>query len=514
MTDGNLPLPGGVRPPSPARVSFSTRLLFITLLVSSLLVWNWPLSGTYPISKVLCWTEHFWKSLISGPGSPLPDPSSGPKWIVPGAEWLDTEGNPIQAHGGGLLKVHDIYYWFGEDKRHHGSNFRAVSCYVSADLYLWTRLPDALAPLEGTSISNESVVERPKVIYNPFNHDYVMWFHSDNLNYNAAEVGVAVSRTPEGPYTYISSFKPFGADSRDEGLYVDDDGSAYLLYASDWNNNFKIAQLTPDYRDVSHVTHVFYGGGYEAPGIIKKNGTYHLFISDLTGWWPNPNSHLSAPSLSGPWTKPTDIAPPKLRTYFSQNTYDLVLQPGDDEGQGMISLYMGDRWKSSQLGRSSYVWLPMTWKDDGTVWLDWVDIFSVDLKTGAVTIPTGTTYHAAYGMLHGTAQLGNCTACASKRVVHHLGAGGSVTIPDVQGSGGEHWVSVSYSNADWNWRETTVRVNGGPSKTLAQPDTQNGAVFLSVPIKVELRNSSDNYITFGHNQTTYAGDLDKIIVYA
>ncbi|KZT60607.1 carbohydrate-binding module family 35 protein, partial [Calocera cornea HHB12733] len=513
MAEGKLPLPGGARSPSSVRVLFSKRRLVITLLLSALLVWNWSIFNPYPVPSLLCWTARLLTSQLPGPGSPLPEPPSGPKWIVPGAEWLDTAGNPIQAHGGGLLKVNDIYYWFGEDKEHHGSNFRAVSCYASTDLYLWTRLPDALSPLEGSSISNQSVLERPKVIYNALNDDYVMWFHSDNLQYNAAEVGVAYSRTPEGPYTYLRSFKPFGADSRDDGLYVDDDGSAYLLYASDWNNNFKIAQLTPDFRDVREVTHVFYGGGYEAPGIIKKNGTYHLFISGLTGWWPNANSHLSAPSLSGPWTKPKDIAPSKLRTYFSQNTYDLVLQPGDDQGRGMMSLYMGDRWKSNQLGKSSYIWLPMTWSDDDGVWLDWIDIFSVDVKTGAITIPTGTAYHAAQGTLHGSAQLGNCTACASKRVVHHIGAGGSVTIPNIQGSGGSHWISVYYTNADWSWRETTMSVNGGPSIILAQPDTQNRAAFLSVPIRVALKNSSSNYITFGRNQTSYAGDLDKIIVY-
>lgn len=294
---------------------------------------------------------------------------------------------------------------------------------------------------------------------------------------------------------------------------MDDDGSAYLLYASDWNNNFKIAQLTPDFRNVSNVTHVFYGGGYEAPGIIKKNGTYHLFISGLTGWWPNANSHLSAPSLSGPWSKPKDIASPKLRTYFSQNTYDLVLQPGDSEGQGMVSLYMGDRWKSSQLGRSSYIWLPMKWNGNGSVWLDWVDIFSLDAKTGAIVIPNGTTYHAAHGKLYGNAQLGNCTACAAKHAVYRLGNGGSVTIHNIAGSGKEHWVSLYYANPDWSWREITVSANGGPMQTIEQPDTQNPGAFLSVPVKVELRNASDNYITFGHNQTSYAGDLDKIIVY-
>lgn len=38
-------------------------------------------------------------------------------------------------------------------------------------------------------------------------------------SYSAAMVGVATAKTPCGPYTYKSSFKPLGADSRDEGLF-------------------------------------------------------------------------------------------------------------------------------------------------------------------------------------------------------------------------------------------------------------------------------------------------------
>ena len=39
-------------------------------------------------------------------------------------------------------------------------------------------------------------------------------------------VGVATAKTPCGPYTYKSSFKPLGADSRDESIFQD--GMCYL----------------------------------------------------------------------------------------------------------------------------------------------------------------------------------------------------------------------------------------------------------------------------------------------
>ena len=36
--------------------------------------------------------------------------------IRPGSIFYDTDGNPINAHGGGFLFYNDTYYWYGEIK--------------------------------------------------------------------------------------------------------------------------------------------------------------------------------------------------------------------------------------------------------------------------------------------------------------------------------------------------------------------------------------------------------------
>ena len=36
--------------------------------------------------------------------------------IRQGKEWLDTNGNRIQAHGGSVMYVDGVYYWYGENK--------------------------------------------------------------------------------------------------------------------------------------------------------------------------------------------------------------------------------------------------------------------------------------------------------------------------------------------------------------------------------------------------------------
>jgi hypothetical protein len=53
--------------------------------------------------------------------------------------------------------------------------------------------------------------------------------HIDSSDYGEAKVGVAVGDTVCGKYTYLSSWRPLGFQSRDMGLFQDDDGKAYLM---------------------------------------------------------------------------------------------------------------------------------------------------------------------------------------------------------------------------------------------------------------------------------------------
>ncbi|EJD04256.1 Arabinanase/levansucrase/invertase [Fomitiporia mediterranea MF3/22] len=428
---------------------------------------------------------------------------SGESVIVPGAAWTDTSGNIIQAHGAGILKVGSTFYWFGEDKAANSALFSAVSCYTSSDLVNWSRQTNALTPTSGTMISSSNIVERPKVIFNEKNQEYVMWFHSDTSNYGAAMVGVATAKTPCGPYSYKSSWKPLGADSRDEGLFLDTDQSAYLLYASDNNQNFKIAQLDTNYYNVTSVVSQLNGATLEAPGIVKRDGAYCLIASHTSGWDPNPNKFFKASSLSGPWSSQADIAPESTRTYFSQNAFDLPL--------GSNAIYMGDRWRPSLLGSSRYIWYPLDWSS-GSPQIVPADVWSVNVNAGTYTVASGTAYEAEAGTISGSATVLSDSSFSGGKAVGYLGNGGSVTINNVQGNGQGQWVSLYYANGDSTWRNTTVSVNGGPSTVVDQPNTGGGHVILSVPVKLDLRNGA-NSVTFSAGQSNYAADLDKIIVY-
>lgn len=130
--------------------------------------------------------------------------------IRSGELWLDDSGHHINAHGGGIMKYGDTYYWFGEHKSEHTSDaLVGVMCYSSKDLVNWHNCGVALSVTEepGHDIERGCILERPKVIYNPVTKKFCMWFHLElkGRGYSAARYGVAVADRPEGPYKFLYS---------------------------------------------------------------------------------------------------------------------------------------------------------------------------------------------------------------------------------------------------------------------------------------------------------------------
>ena len=58
--------------------------------------------------------------------------------------------------------------------------------------------------------------------------------------------------------------------------------------------------------------------------------------------------------MTGPWTGQSNIG--DNTTYQSQSTYIITVTGS----QTTTYIYAGDRWNSSQLMSSQYVWLPLT----------------------------------------------------------------------------------------------------------------------------------------------------------
>src|SRR5208283_1860009 len=101
----------------------------------------------------------------------------------PGEVWLDAAGQPINAHGGGMLFHKGTYYWYGENKEGRTwlpestkawDGFRVdvtgIRCYSSWDLYRWKDgglVLKAVPADPASDLQSSKVCERPKVLFNP-----------------------------------------------------------------------------------------------------------------------------------------------------------------------------------------------------------------------------------------------------------------------------------------------------------------------------------------------------------
>ncbi len=305
-------------------------------------------------------------------------------------QWLDTEGNPINAHGGGILYHNGKYYWYGEYKKGetilpdwatwecYRTDITGVSCYSSPDMKTWTFEGIVLKaePDDETSdLHPKNVLERPKVIYNPKTGKFVMWAHVESADYGKAAAGVAVADKPTGPFKYLGSFRPNNAMSRDQTVFVDDDGKAYQFASSENNQTMYINELTDDFlRPTGKFTRNFIGEAREAPAVFKKDGKYYMLTSGCSGWDPNQAGLHVADNPMGPWTNlgnPCTGAEAD-KTFYAQSTY---VQPV--QGKENLYIAMFDRWNKTDLEDSRYVWLPLNF-DNGKITVPWRESWSRD----------------------------------------------------------------------------------------------------------------------------------------
>ena len=316
--------------------------------------------------------------------------------FAPGKVWKDIHGNPINAHGGGMLFYNGTYYWYGEYKKgdtwrvEHVSSWEdyrvnagGVSCYSSKDLLHWKFEGLALWPDKTDSMHDlhtSKVIERPKVIYNKKTRKFIMWMHLDSEDYSYARAGVAVSDKPTGPFRFVNSERPNGAMARDMTIFQDDDGKAYHFFSSENNATMHVVLLSDDY--LSHTKNekrILVDQSREAPAVFKYNKKYYLISSACTGWSPNPASYAIADSVLGEWKQYDNPCTGNNAdsTYGAQSTYILPLQ-----GKKNAFIFLADRWNKTNLEDSRYVWLPLTMKNDKPVirWEEKWDLTFFDLR--------------------------------------------------------------------------------------------------------------------------------------
>ena len=339
--------------------------------------------------------------------------AAGPKMFRPGEVWLDNHGVPINAHGGGILVHGGTCYWFGQHMvagEAGNAAWVGVHVYSSQNLYDWKDEGIALRVSDDpqSDIVKGCILERPKVLCNRRTGKFVMWFHLElkGKGYAAARCGVAVADRPCGPYRFLGSFRPdagawpinvpdelkkplsaeeeallkklplWGAPvpglppnlifrrdfrggqmARDMTLFLDDDGRAYHVCASEDNSTLHISQLADDYlRSSGKYVRVFPCGFNEAPAVFKRGGRYYLITFGCTSWAPNAARLAVANSIWGPW-KPLGnpcIGKDAAITFHGQATQVLPVP-----GKAGALIFLADRWRPKNAIDGRHLWLPI-----------------------------------------------------------------------------------------------------------------------------------------------------------
>jgi beta-galactosidase len=315
--------------------------------------------------------------------------------------WLDTDGNIINAHDGGILFVDGKYYWYGMELRpFEATNTLAggqkttagVVMYSSKDLYNWKKegvvlacSADPKSPLKGPMR-----FERPKIIYNDATKKYVMWFHyvgypgDHGVTPGTADAGVATCDTIDGHYAFLGFSRPIDEKGavKDCTLFKDDDGSAYFIYdrlvstlAPDTgryvkNRGLYMVKLSSDYLTFTTTCEkISRASNREAPVMLKHDGYYFLITSETTGWKFNCANYYCATNILGPYTLVSNpcTGPSAATTCNSQGTCAFGMNGEKDE-----YIFVSERHHPPCMTDSSYIFWPVTFPSPSTLRLPYL----------------------------------------------------------------------------------------------------------------------------------------------
>jgi hypothetical protein len=209
----------------------------------------------------------------------------------------DSAGQIMDAHDSRVVTINGTYYWFaasyGDCIEPEGDSGCAdiaigacgfqtnhnVTLFTTTDLVNWTNA-GVVFGAEGNLPPN-SVLFAPKTVYNPVTQMWVMWFNYITGSFSNSFYGVATSATATGPFKVVNSAVQMGhQDVGDEGLFVDNDGTGYVIYTSSITtlHAMSIERLSVDMTQslgLAASSGYFGAQGVEAPMMFRRQDTYY-----------------------------------------------------------------------------------------------------------------------------------------------------------------------------------------------------------------------------------------------
>lgn len=262
--------------------------------------------------------------------------------------WLDTDGNPIQAHGGSIMAADGVFYWYGENKEltdgENGIWWNGVRCYSSLDLYNW-KSEGIIIPADTTlspTLAQTSQADRPHILFCKATGRFVCWIKIMEKD-GTQDYTILSAEHLLGPYRLEKEhFRPLGFSGGDFDLAEDNDEAC--IFFEKVHSEMICARLTPDYLDVadwvSFLPRPCPPFVREAPAHFSRDGVHYLITSGTTGYFPNPSLLCTAERLFGAYT---EIGDPHIgdasRTSFHSQISSVFKIPGRE-----VWIALADRW--------------------------------------------------------------------------------------------------------------------------------------------------------------------------
>ncbi|MFD7313542.1 family 43 glycosylhydrolase [Streptomyces sp. NPDC059883] len=328
----------------------------------------------------------------------LPAHAAGPSSVIANdTVWTDTDGNPILAQGGNVLKVGATYYWVGT--KLVSGRPKQVNLYSSTDLENWTFRGPVLSQsgTEGPLAATGNLwLGRPQLIRNPATGTFVLVVEVTDPATKRNHVLFATSPTVDGAYkpTDDGATPVNGTTMGDHSVFVDG-SDAYLVYVGDQggdiNSTLNVAPLDTNWTKVKPAVWSERNTGHkEAPGIVKAGATYYMFASGMDWWNATPTSYRTGKDMSSwgqdSW-KSVATRPASDNSYGTQ--FEQIIPVVGT--QGTSYLYNGDRYSQyhgtgapAPGGIGHNAWYPLTFEGGVPRLHGYTDV-DVDAAAGTVT---------------------------------------------------------------------------------------------------------------------------------
>ena len=204
------------------------------------------------------------------------------------------------------FKIGNLFFKYSisrnDEKKDGNKDWVVTECFSKDGLNGWS------TPRKVATYPGKWKFEGNSFRFNAKTGKAVLVSHLEDADgYTAAKIFLA-QITPKGKIEVGTQERPLGHDSRDQSLFVDEDGTGYLLSATNTNSDINIYQLDPTWTKVVKLVNTICERQHrETPAIIKRDGEYYFFSSKASGWYPSQTMYCSAKTLDGKWTELKEI---------------------------------------------------------------------------------------------------------------------------------------------------------------------------------------------------------------